>query len=536
MINKWVWGARLVALAAAILARPAAPLTANALGLQYSTYLGGSAVDEAVVIAAGPGGHLYVAGNTASPDFPTTPGAYRASQRGHDDMFVARLDPATGDPVYIALLGDAGTDQVYGLAVDAAGAAYITGWTNSPDYPRTAGVVDHQHSGLWEGFVTKISPDGTQLIYSTFLGGGEIDWPRAIAIDDRGAATVVGSTTSPDFPITANSYDTTCGTGGACNPINAVEQSDAFVARLNPTATALEFATFLGGSGLDVAFALALDGDGGAVVGGSTYSTDFPATAGAPDTVYAGSGDAFVAALAADGRNLTYATYLGGGGQDVAFGVAVDDGAAYAVGATTSANFPATPAAFDTTYGGGTCGPASNPFACRDAFLAVIASAAQIGGATLSYATYLGGGHDDYANSVALAGDVAYITGATRSADYPSTADAYDASFNGNASVPCEDGDPCSDLFLTGVATDDAAPVYSTFLGSLHRDEGEAVAVGPGGAVYLAGLAAQDFPTTTDAYVAEHRGDRDGVALILDISAPPPPPLHSLCLPFVRRD
>ena len=526
------WGSRVMALAAGmLLVLPSAPVGAEAPRLHYSTYLGGSAADAATVVAIGPNGHLYVAGQAHSADFPTTPGAYQTTHRGNDDVFVARLDPATGDPVYITLLGGSGTDQVYGLAVDAAGAAYVTGWTNHSSFPRTAGVVDNQGGGSWEGFVAKFSPDGTQLAYSTFLGGNETDWPRAIVVDDRGAATVTGSTTSPDFPVSANAYDKICGTDGACNPTNSVEQSDVFITRLNPTATALEYSTFLGGAGLDAAFALAMDVDGAVLVGGSTYATDFPTTTGAVDATYAGMGDAFLAALAVDGQNLIYATYLGGDRLDAAFGVAVDtDGAAYAVGATKSADFPITPAACDTSYGGGTCGPLSDPFYCRDGFLAKLAP----GGGALTYATYLGGGKDDFANGVALTGHTAYVTGSTGSADFPSTPDAYDATFNGGTAVLCEDGDPCPDLFFTGVAADGAALAYSTFLGSQYRDWGESVAAGPDGAFYLAGVATQDFPTTTDAYAAENRGGRDGVALIL-APDPPQPPTRSLCLPLLQR-
>jgi hypothetical protein len=150
------------------------PAELAAADLRYSTYLGGAASDRARAVAIGPDGDIYLAGETASDDLPTTPGALQRTRRGNDDVFVARLDPSNGSAVYVTYLGGSGTDQAFGLAVDADGAAYVTGWTNHGSFPITPGAADARGGGLWEGFVAKLSPDGARLEYSTYLGGAAL--------------------------------------------------------------------------------------------------------------------------------------------------------------------------------------------------------------------------------------------------------------------------------------------------------------------------------------------------------------------------
>ena len=491
--------------------------------LRYSTYLGGAATDQARAVAIGPDGDIYLAGETLSYDFPVTAGAFQATRRGSDDVFVARLRPADGSAVYVTYLGGTGTDQAYGVAVDADGAAYVTGWTNHGSFPITAGAADSKGGGLWEGFVTKLSPDGSRLAYSTFLGGSATDWPRAVVVDARGAATVTGSTYSADFPVTTGACDTACGLNGGCDG-----NQDAFVVRLNPTGAAFEYGTFIGGSNVDNGFGVALDAEGRTYVVGPTWSADFPITPGVFDPSYGGPGEGFVAVLEPGGATLAYASYLGGSDQDTPYGIAAGaDGSAYVTGMTKSLDFPATADAFDTTHAGGWCGSQPNQFKCRDAFVVHIAP----DGAALAYGTLLGGDKDDYAYAIAVGPDgIAWVTGGTGSADFPATIGAFDTTYNGNHSLLCEDGDPCPDGFVAAVSTTGAALSYSTFVGALYREWGHGIAVKQAGAICVAGLASQDLPTTPGAFDTSFNGVRDAFALIL---APEHP--SSMYLPLIIR-
>ena len=247
----------------------------------------------------------------------------------------------------------------------------------------------------------------SDLLYATFLGGGEGDWANEVAVDATGNAYVAGSTRSSDFPTTPGAYDTTHN-----------ESTDAFVARLNPSGSDLLYATFLGGDGSDYGDGVAVDATGNAYVTGSNGSSDFPTTSGAYDTTHNGGADVFVSKLNPSGSDLLYATFLGGGGDDRGKGIAVDgSGSAYVTGWTFSPDFPTTPEAYDTTYNGS-----------YDAFVARVNPS----GSDLPYATFLGGSDYDIGNGIAVDGPGnAYVTGYTTSSDFPTTPEAYDTTHNG---------------------------------------------------------------------------------------------------------
>jgi hypothetical protein len=207
--------------------------------LAYSTYLGGSAYDVGFGIALDSAGAAYVAGETQSTDFPTTAGAFDTSSNG-SEAFVTKLNPAGTGLAYSTYLGGSGSDAGRGIAVDSAGAAYVTGETSSTDFPTTAGAFDASLDGVFDAFVTKLDPAGSGLAYSTYLGGsdGEAfgEEGRGIAVDSSGAAYVAGGTGSRDFPTTAGAFDTTF-TGGS---------EDAFVTKLNPAGSSLTYSTYFG--------------------------------------------------------------------------------------------------------------------------------------------------------------------------------------------------------------------------------------------------------------------------------------------------
>jgi hypothetical protein len=378
--------------------------------LSYATYLGGSSADLGSDIAVDAAGSAYVTGVTVSADFPTTLGAFDTTFNGGDEAFVTKLNPTGSALVFSTYLGGSRTDQGAGIAVDATSQAYVTGVTVSFDFPTTLGAFDttfNAGNDANDAFVTKLNPAGSALVYSTYLGGSNADLGGDIAVDATGDAYVTGTTNSANFPTTLGTFDTT---------FNGVD--DAFVTKLNPTGSALVYATYLGGSSTDFGFGIAVDTTEQAYVTGETVSTNFPVTAGAFQTGFGrGFDDAFVTKLNPAGSALVFSTYLGGSNADLGFDIAVDaTDQAYVTGRTESANFPTTLGAFDTTFNGG-----------NDAFVTKLNPA----GSALIFSTYLGGSGQDQGSSIAVdATGQAYLMGTTNSANFPTTLGAFDTTFN----------------------------------------------------------------------------------------------------------
>jgi hypothetical protein len=260
--------------------------------LVYSTCLGGSRGELGNGLALDQDGNAYLTGDTSSEDFPTTPGAFDTSwNNGPADAYVSKLNADGSALVYSTFLGGVRPDGAEAIAVDRWGSAYVTGSTASMDFPTTTGAFDITYGGGFiDAFVTRLSPDGSALSYSTFLGGRGGDQGKAIAVDRAGGAFLTGQTASPDFPTTADAFDRT------------IDGIDAFVTRLNPTGSALAYSTFLGGSGIsgDEGRGVAVDQAGNAFVTGATSSPDFPTTPDAFDRSCGGCpdvGDAFVTKL-----------------------------------------------------------------------------------------------------------------------------------------------------------------------------------------------------------------------------------------------
>jgi hypothetical protein len=312
-------------------------------GLVYATFLGGDLPDGGNGIAVDEAGHAYVTGETASTDFPTTPGAFDTSYDGGYDAFIVKLNPAGSALAYATFLGGGNTDQGSGIAVDGTGSAYMTGYTSSTDIPTTPGAFDTSYnSGTYssDAFVAKLNPVGSGLAYATFLGGSDADFGESIAVDRVGSAFVTGYTYY-NFPTTPGAFDT--GFNGL---------ADAFVAKLNPAGSGLVYATLLGAGNDDWGLDIAVDATGSAYVTGCTFSEDFPTTPGAFDTSSIGD-DAFVVKLNPAGSALAYATFLGGGGGETGSGIAVNAaGSAYVTGITYSTDFPTTLGAFDRSRDG----------------------------------------------------------------------------------------------------------------------------------------------------------------------------------------
>jgi hypothetical protein len=484
--------------------------------LTYGTYLGGTGIDAANAIAVDAQGNAYVTGRTSSLDFPTNPPTQGKTGKWGDsqDAFVTKLSPNGSQILYSAYLGGGNKDEGMAIQVDAQGATYVAGWTDSkyepanpafgdnvenPGFPTTQGAYDpvgKAYIDNHDAFILKINPEGTSLVYSTYLGDAMPDQANGIAVAADGSVVVVGMTRSSldpsypeqfrDFPTTDNALQRKFGGGD-------VLAGDAFVARLSADGSTLLYSTYLGGKGGDTANAVALDRQGNIYVAGRTGSDDFPATNGAFQTRYVGGGlvlygDAFVTKLDPTGTRILYSTYLGGGDADEATAIAVDtSGSAVVAGYTYSSPldtpFPTTAGTFqpskafdphcphvydETDAAGNVIGSIEKTGYCNDGFVAKLGP----DGSSLVYSTHVGGNQVDQAQALALdpAGD-AYVGGWSKSSDL----------IDPGAPTLGTGGD--QDGFL--IKLDPTG--HGLFLVKTGMRL-QSIAVGAGGAIYLAGI------------------------------------------------
>ncbi len=450
--------------------------------MNYSTFLGGTGVGYA--IAVDPAGFVYVTGMTSGQAVHTTPGANDTTPNGMVDVFVAKLSVNGSELVYSTFLGGASWEEGYGIAVDTLGCAYIVGYTESSNFPTTLGANDTAINGT-DVFVTKLSADGSHLVYSTFIGGTGSEFGRGIAVDTSGCAYIIGDTSSSDFPTTPGANDT--------SPNGA---NDAFIVKLSADGSSLLYSTYLGGSDSEYGRSIAIDASGCAYVTGDTQSTDFPKTPGAYDTDYnSGIYDAFAAKLSADGSTLAYATYLGGSLDESGCGIAIDDtGCAYLTGFTRSSSFPTTTGAWDTSHNGE-----------FDAYVAKLNPE----GSALCYSTFLGGGATEYGRSITVdAVGCAYVTGQTSSANFPTTIEAADGAYIGGT----------YDGYFAKLRVDGSRLVYSTYIGGSNADDGCAIASNAARQIFITGnTQSSDFPITAGAYNSTLIGTSDPFVSKIDI-------------------
>lgn len=470
--------------------------------LLYSTFLGESGPEEGRSLAFDEEGNAYIVGFTESTIFPT--GTLPFNNHGVD-VYVAKFN-ADGSAIDYIFWFNAATlfaeDYGYGIAVDGNGSAYVTGDTRSDDFCDVFGPVpgyDQQYNGNGDSFAIKINPAGSGLEYCTFLGGNDLDIGRAIIVDESGSAYVTGGTWSTDFPTTVGAFDTTHGgerdvfvvkldptgtnlayatflgadeqeeawdialdsdhnifatgwtrstnfyttTGAFDTQHDSNNVFDGFLLKLNAAGDMLVYSTFLGGVDEDKPTAMRVDGAGHAYIAGYTKSPDFPTTVGAFDTTINGANsyDGFVLKMNPQGSDLIYSTFLGGSSEDWGWDLAVDgSGVAYVTGETWSADFPTTTLAFDKALTGD-----------QDAFVTQL----NRDGSDLLYSSYLGGSDWDHGFSIGADGLAhVYVTGETRSPDFPISPLAYDDSHNSNY-----------DIFVTKLRVEETAiPLQSLSL------------------------------------------------------------------------
>ena len=528
--------------------------------LSYSTYFGGSAGETAYAVALDASGNVYITGQTFSKEFSTTntfstPGAFQTNFAGGKltgDAFVFKLYASNGVPAYITYLGGSADDGAFGVAVDAAGNAYVTGFTDSPDFPVTnsipggvpglpnstniSGILDKSF-GYYpvDAFVTELDPSGSKLIYSTYLGGSGMDCGLGIAVDTAGAAYVTGFTYSSNFPTVNALQKQACTNSFYFN-------ANAFIAKISPGGTNLAFSTYFGGINFDEGRGIAVDTNTGCVyVTGFTASTNFPTVNAVVQqlvwtnievtrsstnyvpitnsldgyllngclTNKTSSFDAFVAKFDSTGTNLLYSTFLGGTNNDMAYSIAVDtNGAAYVTGWTVSTNFPNTL---------GTSIPGLHSFVATNISLGVLATNVFLTkivtvvtngttNAVIAWSAVFGGEGVDIGYGVAVdpAGEV-FVTGSASSTNFPT--------FNVPTLMRYTNSGK-SDAFVIAFNTNATALLYSTYLGGKKNDYGYGIAVYTNGDAYVVGQTLStnfltliaDYPTrngTNDAFLTK---------------------------------
>ncbi len=467
--------------------------------LVTSTFLGGIGSDSGYAIAVDPEGNTYVTGATESADFPTNAPLQQALNGigPTSDVFVSKLSPDGTRLVWSTYLGGRGRDTGYGVAVATDGSVYVTGVTESPDFPVARAAQSGYGGGPSDAFVARIAANGTGIEWSTFIGGGGIDRGRGLAVDSTGNAYVTGTTGSADFRSVNPQQP---------GPFRA-DDLDAFLVKLPSAGSPFTFATRLGGGNDDRGLAVALDTQNNPYVTGDTLSPGFPtvkpiqATSGGSAGGVAGSfADAFVSKYNSNGSALIYSTFLGGSDVDQGTAIAVDtQGAAYVVGNTNSPNFP-TAGALQATKG-----------TDADAFVTKIDPA----GGALVYSTYLGGTGADGANAVAVdRTGSAHIVGTTGSANLATAKPVQSVKSGGD------------DAFLVRLDSTGRGPLFASFLGGRESDAGMGVAIDTQGGAHVLGLSGSaDFPSIKpvqgsrpaaggDAFVASYN--------LIDAAAPAP--------------
>lgn len=486
-----------VALVAGMFAVPAAAKPV----VTYGTFLGSSGHSDSITASAvDADGNLYVAGGTDGADFPATEGSYQAEHGGGSDAFLAKFDPA-GELVFSTFFGGTHHEAASGLAIGADGTVYLGGATLSADLPVTPGALQTEWRGdvtncefvcAGDGFIARFSSEGDELLYSTFLGGEFTELVQSLLVDDQGRVYAAGFTTSPDFPTTSGVYDESYNVPTCFDQCDA----DAFVARLDPAGTQLDFSTFYGGTSWDSPAGLDVDAAGNIYIGGGTRSTDLATTPGALQPEKMGNGDfdfsGYAAAFSPDASELLYGTYLGKRAEDQVTDLDVeDDGTAWVTG-FGGRGFPITEDALQPRRGG-----------TGDAFVTALAP----DGSAAVYGTYLGGDREDYGRGIML-DDKGFVllAGSTASQDLP-TRRATQSRSGG-----------MDDLFFARFRPGAARPRTLTYLGGEKFETSTGFATGPGGVVYLTGTSESPGMPLGGRYVQDHVFSSDAVVVRLQLS------------------
>jgi len=431
--------------------------------LLASTYIGGGGLDFANAIALDNSGNVFVAG-LASSGYPTAGSPFDSGHNGSIDVFVSKLNSDLTLLLASTFLGGSGDDTAFGIALDNSGNVFVAGEAES-GYPTAGSPFDSGHNGGFDVFVSKLNNDLTSLLASTFIGGSGDETAFAIALDN--SDVFIAGEAESGYPTAGTPFDS--GHNGGF---------DVFVSKLDSDLTSLLASTFLGGSGREEANAIALDNSDVFVAGGA--ESGYP-TAGSPfDSGHNGSFDVFVSKLDSGLTSLSASTFIGGSGEDIAFAIALDNSDVFVAGQTGS-GYPTTGGAFDTSFNGK-----------RDGFVSKLDS----GLTSLSASTFLGGSEPDAVFGIGIdsSGNV-FVGGRVLSLDFPTTSGAFQETYGGGG----------WDGFVTKFDSSLASLLASTFIGGPFNDETFALTL-DNSDVFLTGFAEKDFPTTTGAFQETHGG------------------------------
>ncbi len=457
-------------------------------GLSWSTYYGGEQDDYATDVALDAVGDAIVVGGTWSLGLFTRPGAFDRTHNGSEDAFVAHVSQS-GQLRYATFLGGSADERPFGVAVDASGAAVLTGRTRSTDFPTTAGAFDRTANAGDDVFVARLALSSQGLLQSTYIGGSFNEQGNGLAIAADGSVIVVGTSTSPDYPTTPSSLQ----------PAPS-SRRDGFVTKLAPTGSALTYSTFLGGSRDETCSAVVVDRFGLATVAGQTLSADYPTTPAAHSRTLSGGADGFVSRLDSSGSALLFSTYFGGNDAEWLEALAIGpSGALTVAGFTRSSSGLATPGAFDTAANGST-----------DAFVAQLNAV----GSAVNFATYLGGGGPDFVWGLAVTSrDEAVVVGHSASTNFPTTFGSFQPALSSFALPLRGDG------FVSKLARSGDRLLYSTFLGAPDgTDSLQGVVLDAlDGAVVVGNSDGAAFPVTAGGFQQVHRGEFDATIAALDL-------------------
>lgn len=438
--------------------------------LAYSTYLGGNDLDESLAMSVDASGNVYLTGLAVSPNFPGVTGSSLQPAPGGDyDGFVTKINADGTAILWSTYLGGSGGNE-YGqsIAVDASGSVYVAGSTNSSDFPGIgAGSLQPAYGGYWRDmFLVKLAPTGDSLAYSTYVGGNGDESAGNIRVDGSGGVYVSGQTSSTNFPGVTSKSIQSSNAGGY----------EGVLFHVNADATAIDWATYLGGSGDDYCGAMALDASGNVYVVCTSNSSTFTGVNGsALQPSFAGNEDMVILEVDSSGSSVLAGTYFGGSGDDEAYGVGLDgSGNVYVLGTTSSTDFPGvTGTSFQPSNAGG-----------YDATLTKFNPSLS----SVAYSTYIGGSADDYAEGLAVdAAGNCYVAGSTSSTTFPGIDSSSIQSSNGGG----------SDAFAFVMNPSGTATVMSTFLGGSDDDQAIALAIDASGGLYLTGCTTSaNYPIT----------------------------------------
>ncbi|MCZ2151526.1 MAG: SBBP repeat-containing protein [Bryobacterales bacterium] len=444
----------------------------------YSTFLGGTQGEEVLGLTVDAGGPVYLAGYTKSADFPLYHPIQNTITSIFNDAFVTKLNVTGQVLVYSTFLGGENEDQATSVVADATGAAYITGFTGSFGFPVTNNAYQKNFSGVQDAFVSKLSPDGNVLTWSTYLGTSDTqEVGKAIGVDYAGYVTVAGQTNSTNFPTTPGAYKTTYG-----------GSYDGFLTKFDPTGVTLTFSTYFGGAlGIDTPNAMVIDPAGEIWIAGGTTSADFPTTPGAYSRTQSGLEDAFVLKFSQDGKRVLLSTLLGGAASDSAFALALEKEGRVVIAGQAGTGFPTTANAYSRTVQG-----------AGDAFVARFNSTLS----SLIASGLVGSPGIEFAKGVkTLPGGYLIIAGSAQTSNFPVTRDAF--GYSGSAALP--------DGFLTVLEPLANNLRFSTVLGGVFWDVINGMAQDITGDVYVAGQTfSPDFPVTSDVFQTANKGQGDG--------------------------